>query len=153
MISLIILFFCSVVFDDNACDLDPCVHGNCTDLVLDYRCECFPGYGDKNCSSKSTFILKMLIHFAWNAIKSRTLSQSFLQKNAPEEGNHLFFKFTTTDVCISILQLQIHALVHCVEVTTSVSTTTGLIGVGALNHGLGAVAQIVSLVSLMLISE
>ena len=43
----------NVVFDDNACDLEPCVHGNCTDLVLDYRCDCFPGYGDKNCSCKS----------------------------------------------------------------------------------------------------
>ena len=40
------------MFDDNACDPDPCVYGNCTDLVLDYRCDCFPGYDSRDCSSE-----------------------------------------------------------------------------------------------------
>ena len=44
------LYFCSLVFDDNPCEHDICVHGNCTDLVLDYRCDCFLGYGGRNCS-------------------------------------------------------------------------------------------------------
>ena len=39
-------------FDGDSCDPDPCVNGNCTDLVLDYRCTCSPGYWGKNCSSK-----------------------------------------------------------------------------------------------------
>ena len=46
------VLFCSIVFDDtdNPCELNPCIHGNCVDLVSDYRCDCFPGYGGRICS-------------------------------------------------------------------------------------------------------
>ena len=36
--------------DINECRPDPCVHGNCTDLINDYLCSCDPGYIAKNCS-------------------------------------------------------------------------------------------------------
>ena len=33
----------------NDCLDNPCQNGHCIDLKNDYRCECEPGYGGKNC--------------------------------------------------------------------------------------------------------
>ena len=38
------------ITDINECKLDPCVHGNCTDLINNYSCSCDPGYNGRNCS-------------------------------------------------------------------------------------------------------
>ena len=46
-----VCLFC-VVFDGDSCDPDPCVNGTCVDLVLDYRCDCDPGFSGRNCSSE-----------------------------------------------------------------------------------------------------
>ena len=35
--------------DGDECDSNPCVHGDCTDLFVDYMCTCPRGYGGKNC--------------------------------------------------------------------------------------------------------
>ena len=50
---VIFVTFYTTVFDGDSCDPDPCVNGTCTDLVLDYRCDCDPGFSGINCSSKS----------------------------------------------------------------------------------------------------
>ena len=39
-----------VITDINECEFDPCVHGNCTDLINNYSCLCDPGYNGRNCS-------------------------------------------------------------------------------------------------------
>ena len=33
----------------NECESDPCIHGNCTDMINDYSCACFKGYGGTDC--------------------------------------------------------------------------------------------------------
>jgi hypothetical protein len=40
---------CELPIDD--CASQPCAHGTCSDLVLDYRCECEAGYSGKNCET------------------------------------------------------------------------------------------------------
>uniref|UniRef100_A0A8W8NB22 Uncharacterized protein n=1 Tax=Magallana gigas TaxID=29159 RepID=A0A8W8NB22_MAGGI len=35
--------------DVNECQSSPCIHGNCSDLVNEYRCQCFPGYEGLQC--------------------------------------------------------------------------------------------------------
>ena len=50
--------FCTV-YDGNFCDPDPCVNGTCTDLILEYRCDCHSGYGGNNCSSTTYIYLKV----------------------------------------------------------------------------------------------
>ena len=44
--------FCFIK-DINECKLDPCVHGNCTDLINDYSFSCDPGYYGKNCNEST----------------------------------------------------------------------------------------------------
>ena len=63
-ILLTLYFFVSVVFDDNPCDRDPCVHGNCVDLVLDFRCDCFLGYKGRSCSGNFKMHLKETTFYA-----------------------------------------------------------------------------------------
>ncbi len=41
-------YFCNQ--NINECAANPCVHGNCTDLIADYRCTCVRGFTGKNCS-------------------------------------------------------------------------------------------------------
>ena len=35
--------------DEDECDPDSCVHGDCTDLFVDYKCTCDRGYDGRNC--------------------------------------------------------------------------------------------------------
>ena len=37
--------------DINECLLQPCLNGNCTDLVNDFTCTCDDGYDGKNCDN------------------------------------------------------------------------------------------------------
>ena len=41
--------FCFIT-DINECKRDPCVYGNCSDLINNYSCSCYPGYNGRNCS-------------------------------------------------------------------------------------------------------
>lgn len=55
--SLLIMLFLSK--DINECESSPCVHGNCTDQVNGYLCECIPGYIGVNCDTGKLSILMM----------------------------------------------------------------------------------------------
>ena len=44
-----IISFLTDVSDIDECLSDPCVHGNCTDLVNGYKCTCEDWYGGTNC--------------------------------------------------------------------------------------------------------
>ena len=40
--------------DINECEPNPCVYGNCTDLINNYSCSCDPGYNGRNCSESNS---------------------------------------------------------------------------------------------------
>ena len=42
--------FCEVDLNDE-CDPNPCLKGNCTDLINSYSCTCFDSFTDDNCSN------------------------------------------------------------------------------------------------------
>ena len=46
--------------DINECQSDPCVYGNCTDLINGYSCNCNAGYTDENCSTSKFKIFTCL---------------------------------------------------------------------------------------------
>ena len=47
----------SVLLSDiDECASNPCVHGNCSQNINLYLCDCFPGYTDSNCSSGTYFL-------------------------------------------------------------------------------------------------
>uniref|UniRef100_K1Q6I2 Neurogenic locus Notch protein n=1 Tax=Magallana gigas TaxID=29159 RepID=K1Q6I2_MAGGI len=43
------LFLGCNVNDVDECQSSPCIHGNCSDLVNEYSCQCFPGYEGLQC--------------------------------------------------------------------------------------------------------
>lgn len=40
-------FWC--LLDVDECQSSPCIHGNCSDLINEYRCQCLPGYDGLQC--------------------------------------------------------------------------------------------------------
>lgn len=44
---------CEINVDD--CQVNPCVHGTCTDGVNEYRCDCEDGFTGKNCDDEIDF--------------------------------------------------------------------------------------------------
>ena len=51
--SAYVVFDYVLIPDGDECSPDPCVHGTCTDLISDYRCNCTPGYSGKTCDNHS----------------------------------------------------------------------------------------------------
>ena len=51
MLKFLIKFVdCSHKLGVNVCNSNPCVHGNCSDSMVGYKCQCSNGYIGKNCN-------------------------------------------------------------------------------------------------------
>lgn len=54
-------FHFQYITDINKCRSSPCLHGNCTDHVNNYTCECQPGFIGDNCDTGLFILLIMIV--------------------------------------------------------------------------------------------
>ena len=51
MLKLLIKFVdCLCKLGVNVCNSNPCVHGNCSNFIVNYTCQCNNGYVGKHCN-------------------------------------------------------------------------------------------------------
>lgn len=55
------LYFNFISIIHLACDLDPCMFGECLDTPTSFRCDCDPGYTGPFCEYESKFLLLIFL--------------------------------------------------------------------------------------------
>lgn len=45
-----------LMLDIDECQSSPCIQGNCSDIVNEYRCHCFPGFEGLQCQIGTEYL-------------------------------------------------------------------------------------------------